>query len=141
MKIYIPSKYIYKYTNLKNLYGDGMDLIVNDKFLNDSNLQLGWVNIIGINDSIFGDYQYDDIDELKIDLFIAYKHMSEDNNDVKKEEKISDMLVECYNLFIELDQTHPSDIDDFVNGIHGLQKIMGMRELRRLKPNKYPTKK
>ncbi|MEG1798466.1 MAG: hypothetical protein RR262_18490, partial [Clostridium sp.] len=52
------------------------------------NLQLGWVNIIGINDSIFGDYQYDDIDELKIDLFIAYKHMSEDNNDVKKEEKI-----------------------------------------------------
>lgn len=62
-------------------------------------------------------------------------------NKVLKDEKfISDCLVEVWNKFVSLEQTHPSDIEDFRRGIHDLQKVIGMRELRRLMPEKYPCK-
>ena len=40
-------------------------------------------------------------------------------------------IVEIHSLFIELEQTHPSDITEWVSSIHSLQKLMGMRILRR----------
>lgn len=62
------------------------------------------------------------------------------DREMQLEKSISDCLVEAWNTFISLEQTHPSDIDDFNKGIHDLQKVIGMRELRRLMPEKYPCK-
>lgn len=62
------------------------------------------------------------------------------NKELEIEESISNMLVEVWNKFLLLKPTHDCDIDDFCNGIHELQKVMGMRELRRLMPEKYPIK-
>ena len=56
------------------------------------------------------------------------------------EGRISECIVNAWNNFTKLTPTHPSDIDDFNRGIHDLQKVIGMRELRRLKPEKYPCK-
>lgn len=56
------------------------------------------------------------------------------------EEEISNLLVETWNKFLQLKPSHPSDMEDFNKGIHDLQKVIGMRELRRLMPEKYPTK-
>lgn len=63
------------------------------------------------------------------------------DREIELEKFISESLVEVWNTFISLEQTHPSDIEDFNRAIHDLQKVMGMRELRRLMPNKYPIKK
>lgn len=62
------------------------------------------------------------------------------DKELEIEESISNMLVEVWNKFLLLKPTHDCDIDDFRNGIHELQKVMGMRELRRLMPEKYPIK-
>lgn len=59
---------------------------------------------------------------------------------IEREEFISNCLVSAWNEFVSLEQSHPSDIADFNRGIHDLQKIIGMRELRRLMPEKYPCK-
>lgn len=64
-----------------------------------------------------------------------------DKEILESEDFISDCLIAAWNEFISLPQTHPSDIEDFNKGIHDLQKILGMKELRRLIPEKYPTKK
>lgn len=62
-------------------------------------------------------------------------------NKVLEDEKfISDCLVDIWNKFVNLKQTHPSDIEDFKRGVHELEKVIGMRELRRLMPEKYPCK-
>lgn len=59
---------------------------------------------------------------------------------MEDEKFISDCLVDIWNKFINLEQTHPDDIEDFRRSIHNLQKVIGMRELRRLMPEKYPCK-
>ena len=56
-----------------------------------------------------------------------------------KEKQISDHLIQAWNLFVSLEQTHPSDIEDFNRGIHLCQYVMGMRLLRREHPEIYPT--
>lgn len=58
-----------------------------------------------------------------------------------KEKKIMEKLVEAHTLFTELKQTHPSDISEWVNNLHGLQKIIGMRIVRRDYPEDFPTHK
>ena len=63
-----------------------------------------------------------------------------EEKEIKVEEEISNLIVEVWNKFTELTPTHYCDIDDFRNGIHELQKVLGMRELRRLMPKKYPAK-
>lgn len=55
------------------------------------------------------------------------------------EKQIGDHLVQAWNLFVSLEQTHPSDIQDFNSGIHLCQYVMGMRLLRREHPEIYPT--
>lgn len=50
-------------------------------------------------------------------------------------------LISAYEEFSHLEQTHPSDITDFVFHIHALQRILGQRVLRRDYPNTFPTHK
>ena len=59
----------------------------------------------------------------------------------KKEQEIMDKIIEIHNMYIELEKTHPSDLPEWVNSIHDLQKIMGMRILRREYPNTFPSYK
>lgn len=56
------------------------------------------------------------------------------------EKQISDRLCEAMNLFNELDSQHPSEMHDFVDGIHKCQYVLGMRILRRDYPEIYPMK-
>lgn len=59
----------------------------------------------------------------------------DDDND----EKINKLIIETWNTFTELHQTHPDDINDFHQAIHMMQYVMGMRRLRREHPEVYPT--
>lgn len=74
--------------------------------------------------------------------FEIYEERYHDNNSIiENDNYIMGCIVHIWDKFIQLKQTHPSDIEDFNGAIHDLQKVMGMRELRRLMPNKYPIKK
>jgi hypothetical protein len=57
------------------------------------------------------------------------------------ERQISDHLSEATNLFMKLDQQHPSEKGNFATAIHVCQGLLGMRTLRRDYPDKYPTYK
>jgi len=59
----------------------------------------------------------------------------------KEEEEIMNLLIEAHNKFSQLEQTHPSDITDWLFHLHGTQRILGQRVLRRDYPNKFPTHK
>jgi hypothetical protein len=59
---------------------------------------------------------------------------------IETEQEIMNNLISAYNLFIKLEPTHPCDREDFADGIHELQKILGMRILRRDYPDMFPTK-
>jgi len=52
----------------------------------------------------------------------------------KEEEEINSLLNDIIYKFWKLEQTHPSDKEEFAFSIHGIQKIMGMRLLRRVFP-------
>lgn len=81
--------------------------------------------------------EYDDII-----TFNDFENCFYDSNKILEGEKfISECLISAYNEFVSLPQTHPSDIEDFCKGIHDLQKVIGMRELRRIFPKKYITNK
>lgn len=54
------------------------------------------------------------------------------------EDKIEDCLVEAHNLYVKhLLPQHSSDIHEWVNAIHDLQKLMMIRKTRRDYPDKY----
>lgn len=59
----------------------------------------------------------------------------------EQESSVAEKLVEAWNEFSKLEQTHPSDLEDFQRGIHQLQHILGMRTLRRLYPEYYKSYK
>jgi hypothetical protein len=52
-----------------------------------------------------------------------------------EELEISKHIVAAWNGFVKLKQTHPSDINEFHQAVHTLQKTMGMRILRRDYPD------
>lgn len=58
-----------------------------------------------------------------------------------QENHVMSHLAYAYNDFASLEQTHPSDIQDFIFHIHALQRIMGQRILRRDYPKVFPTHK
>ena len=60
---------------------------------------------------------------------------------IPQELEISEHIVEAWNMFTKLEQTHPSDIEDFQKAIHSLQYILGQRVLRRLYPDFWLTHK
>jgi hypothetical protein len=64
------------------------------------------------------------------------KHM---NGFTEQEQEIMSRIVEVHSMYIELEKTHPSDLPEWVNSIHNLQKIIGMRILRRELPDTFPT--
>jgi len=55
------------------------------------------------------------------------------------EDAILDKTAEIWNMFVALEQTHPSDINDLGNAIHDIQKIISVRIARRVKPDKFVT--
>ncbi len=55
----------------------------------------------------------------------------------EKEQKISDLLSEAHNFFIELERTHPMEISEWVSSIHKLQDLLGARVLRRDYPETF----
>ena len=57
----------------------------------------------------------------------------------KEEKEIMDSLVLAFNKFIKLEQTHPSHISDFVQGIHLCQSQIMNRILQRDYPEVFPT--
>jgi len=57
----------------------------------------------------------------------------------KIEQEISDNLISAWNHFVKLTPTHPDDIDDFRRSIHECQRIMAVRQLRRIDPDRWPT--
>jgi hypothetical protein len=50
------------------------------------------------------------------------------------EKKVLNKLVEAHNAFIELAEYHPSDITEWVHGMHALQNIVMSREAVRNDP-------
>lgn len=60
---------------------------------------------------------------------------------MSKEEQILKKLADCWNEFTELKQQHPSETDDFLNGIHKCQYVLGMRIARDSRPDLFPIKR
>lgn len=57
------------------------------------------------------------------------------------ENKVLDNVVAAWNMFVSLEQTHPSDIDDMANAVHDIQKIIAVRIARRVRSDRFITKK
>lgn len=57
----------------------------------------------------------------------------------REEKEIMDLIVEAHNKFTELKSTHPSDIIEWIDGMHKLQNVLGGRVLRRDYPNVFKT--
>ena len=58
----------------------------------------------------------------------------------KKEEKILKHLAEAFNLFSKLEKQHPDELNDFAEGIHNCQYVIGMRYAREHRPDLFPEK-
>ena len=56
-----------------------------------------------------------------------------------EERAIQDHLVKAWNLFCELDSTHPSHNKDFADGIHKCQDILIHKIVQRDYPHDFPT--
>ena len=57
-----------------------------------------------------------------------------------EEHIIMDHLIEAWNSFVKLGKQHPSENTDFMDGIHTLEAILGMRILRREHSDIFPVK-
>jgi hypothetical protein len=60
-------------------------------------------------------------------------------NIINEEKEILDNLSFAWNNFLGLEQTHPNDINDFMDRIHKCQYILMAREARRSCPTLYKT--
>lgn len=60
--------------------------------------------------------------------------------DFKKEEEILDHLTKAWNVFCELEREYPCELDDFRDGIHQCQRLIGMRFARDYMPDIFPIK-
>lgn len=59
----------------------------------------------------------------------------------KEEYLIMDKLIEAHNEYMKLEEQHPMDKPEWVDGLHQLQKLLGMRILRREYPHTFPIHK
>lgn len=57
----------------------------------------------------------------------------------KKEKEIMELLVKAHNIYVGLNQTHPSDNKDWCDNFHRLQDILSRRIVRRDYPNEFIT--
>lgn len=57
------------------------------------------------------------------------------------EDHISNLIVDVWENYLKLEKQHPNDLEEFHRAIHDLQKLMAIRIVRRLYPEKYPIKR
>ena len=57
----------------------------------------------------------------------------------KEEFLVLEKISAAYKSFCELEQQHPDDIRDFVNGVHIMQGLIMQRVCRRVDPKKFPS--
>lgn len=55
------------------------------------------------------------------------------------EQEIMDLIVQAHTKFIKLDQTHPADMPEWVDGIHSLQGVIADRIVRRDYPDQFKS--
>lgn len=53
----------------------------------------------------------------------------------EQEEEIMNLLVEAHNKFVEMEQMHPDDMKEWVNGIHKCQNVLKDRVVTRDYPD------
>lgn len=68
------------------------------------------------------------------------KLLEKEENYISKETIILKKLAEVYSLFTELKSQHPDELNDFIDGIHKCQYVLGMRIARKDHPNLFPIK-
>jgi len=57
----------------------------------------------------------------------------------KEEKEIMNLILQAHNKFIKIEQTHPSDMPEWVDGIHKCQSIIINRIVRRDYPETFNT--
>lgn len=57
-----------------------------------------------------------------------------------KEEKILNLINKIYKEFNKLERQHPSEKNDFIEGIHKCQYVIAMRLARIAYPKLFPKK-
>lgn len=110
---------------------------------------VGWkAKIIKINPNEF-DYHveyldgFKDISGEKRDYYNEYElehGMNSNGGLIPEEKEIADRIISAWNKFVTLEQSHPDDIKDFLQGVHIIQKVLGMRVLRRYYPDYWLNK-
>lgn len=50
------------------------------------------------------------------------------------ESEVMKHIINAYNAFLKLEWEHPSELSDFVNGIHLMQDVLANRVVRRAFP-------
>lgn len=55
----------------------------------------------------------------------------------KQEKEISNLIVKAHNKFLKLEKTHPSDLNEWIIALHGLQSLLMARVLRRDYPDTF----
>jgi hypothetical protein len=68
-------------------------------------------------------------------LVISHSYFDMKKPFTKEEKEIMDLLVEAHNKFAKIEQTHPSDINEWVDLIHRCQSILQGRVVRRDYPD------
>ena len=58
----------------------------------------------------------------------------------ENERRIMDNLAEAFNIFLKMEQTHPSHMSEFVEGIHRCQNVIIHRVVQRDHPDFFPVK-
>jgi len=66
--------------------------------------------------------------------------MNKQNGLTEEEQIIMNHLADAWNGFMKLEKQHPCENIDFMSGIHQLQRIIGMRILRREHSDIFPIK-
>jgi hypothetical protein len=60
---------------------------------------------------------------------------------LKKEKNILNLLTKAYNQFAALQRQHPNELQDFADGIHRCQYVIGMRFARMHFSDIFPIKR
>jgi hypothetical protein len=59
---------------------------------------------------------------------------------MEKEKEILKLLGEVWNQFLNLQSQHPDELEDFKEGIHKCQYVIGMRFAREYNSDIFPKK-
>lgn len=56
-----------------------------------------------------------------------------------EEQKVNKKLMECYQLFLDIERQHPDELRDFVDAVHHIQGLLALRVVRRSFPKGWST--